>query len=120
VLFSDDSNTKDVLLLNTLGLFCLHGAALALYKEGGETRLLIEFSKSYPFNNSGLITLERLETEEHEYEKGKSIGGIIALQDNIGRFIGCTPTLKEAAQRIAEYAFILSTIFDMECGKHGL
>jgi hypothetical protein len=120
LLFSDDSNMKDVLLLDTLGLFCLHGAALALYKETDQKKLPIEFSTSRPFDNSGLTTLESLSSEKNSCEKGESIASIADLQDNIGRFIGCTPTPKEATRRIAEYAFILSTIFNMECGKDDL
>jgi len=79
VLFSNNSNTKDILLFNTLSLFCLYNTTLALYKEGGEAKLLIDFSKSYPFDNFSLTTLKELKAKRYKYEKGNSITSIVAF-----------------------------------------
>lgn len=124
---------KDAKNLDTIGLFCLHGAALALFLEKSEDKLSLEFVKYNPFpgfgdNNMeynkddfpfGLTTNGPVKRGEITWNKPSNIAEILPLLDSIGRLIsGERP--RDSARKLAERAFIESTTVSMECGKEAL
>jgi hypothetical protein len=127
---------EDVNKLDTLGLFCLHGAALALFLEKSEDKLSVESILYRPFPGfGGQATQDSVKNEkelafgltiegpwdvrEINWKKQSNIAEMLPLLDNIGRLIE-DERPRDIAGKLAEWAIIESTTISMICGKEEL